>query len=119
MCLAVDLELGEHTIELLCVVGSLRPHSIYATRMGRQSPGKQGRVGCNQDEIISSDPIDPIPYTLYPIVFISYSSISYISGRLTVPLVFVDRRGGLAQSDLSGVLPIGFFMRRRGVLATG
>ena len=47
--LAVDLELGEYTIELLCVVCSLRPHSIYATRMGRQSPGIQGRVGCNQE----------------------------------------------------------------------
>ena len=38
---------------------------------------------------------------------------------LSLPLVFVDRRGGLAHSDLSGVLPIVFFMRRRGVLATG
>ena len=28
-------------------------------------------------------------------------------------------RGGLAYSDLSGVLAIVFFMRRRGVLATG
>ena len=61
----------------------------------------------------------PIPYTLYPIVFISYSSISYIPGSLTGPLVFVDRHGGLAHSDLPGVLPIVFFMRRRGVLATG
>ena len=72
-----------------------------------------------RDEIISSDPIDPIPYILYPKVFISYSSISYIFDPLTVPLVFVDRRGGLAHSDLSGVLPIVFFMRRRGVLAIG
>ena len=38
---------------------------------------------------------------------------------LSLPPVFVDRRGGLAHSDLSGVLPIVFFMRRRGVLATG
>ena len=61
----------------------------------------------------------PIPYTLYPIVFISYSSISKIPGGLTTPPVFVDRHGGLAYSDLPVVVPIVFFMRRRGVLATG
>ena len=38
---------------------------------------------------------------------------------LSLPPVFVDSRGGLAHSDLSVVLPIVFFMRRRGVLATG
>ena len=43
--LAVDLQLGEY----------------YAARMGRQSPGIQGRVGCNQEELIPSDPIDLIP----------------------------------------------------------
>ena len=88
MCLAVDLELGEHTIELLCVVGSLRPHSIMRRGWADKVQGYKGGWGVikMKSYLVIQLTLYPIPYTLYPICDLNvvFSRVgSYVIGENT------------------------------------